>query len=171
MKKIIIISIASALLCQTSFARNGENDTPGNGEDGRNIVCTETASSSIVLQFMSTQLKGEAHTADFDLLVKARGDDVAEINLFDRHTGDSVRAKALEELLKITLTTGEGTAPSVVETTTHRGAGDLQVIDVATQDKATVKSLSRQGESYIDVTLIPNETAAALLNIICRKTR
>ncbi len=171
MKYIMFTSLVIALSSSFAFARQGENDQPGNGDDGRMIVCTNTNTQEVVLQFMSTQLQVQISTLDFDLLVKARGDDVAEMTIKDNRSGDSVRAKALEELLKVTLTTNEGTAPTVLETTTHRGAGRLLLVDAVTQDQVTVQSLSRRGVSQMEVNLVTNENPGKGLSLRCEKGR
>lgn len=171
MKKLILTSVLFLLATQNSFARNGANDQPGSGDDGRMIVCTNLDSGATILQFMSTQLQGQVATPDLELLVKARGDDVGEMSIKDLRSGDAIRAKALEELLKVTLTTGEGTAPTVVGTSTHRGQGQLQVIDAVTQGKVTVSSLSRRGVSEMELHFVSNENPGMPVNLKCMKAR
>ena len=153
------------------MARQGEHDGDPNHNDGRTIVCNEKASNAVILQFSSTQNQSQVETKDYTLVVKAKGDDVGEILLSDKRSGDSIKAKRLEELLKITLTTDESEQPVVMELKTHRGFSEAKVLSTNSVDAAHVKSWSRRGQSVMKVKLVTDENPNSPIEVVCQKTR
>lgn len=171
MKKIILISLIAAAFGSNVWARHGENDGGQRPDDGRLIVCSDKSTNAVILQFMSTQLQGQISTPDFDLSVKARGDDVGEMSILDHRSGDSIKAKRLEELLKVTLTTDESTTPIILETATQKGFAQLAINDPTSGDSATVTSQSRQGVSQMEIELKTDENPKLAISIVCKKSR
>jgi hypothetical protein len=173
MKNLLFASVLISTLSLPAFARQGEHDGPDQKDDGRTIVCTDQSSgtSTVVLQFVSTAGEGQVTTLTYDLSVKSRGDDIGEMTLVDKRSGDSLKAKRLEELLKVTLTPNESQPVTISETQTHHGYAEAQVVTANSGDRATVKSMSRQGVSQFEAVLTTNENASAPISILCQKSR
>jgi hypothetical protein len=170
-KTALMISIISLLIGINSQARQGENDGGNHKDDGRLIQCTDKTTGNVLLQFQSTQTQGQIATADLELVVKTKGDDIGEITLIDRRSADSIKAKRLEELLKTTLISNETSVPLILESATHKGYGEMQILEPTTGDQAKIKSLSHQGQSYMDIEFITNENSNSPIHILCQKIR
>lgn len=168
MKTLIMLAILT--LSMNAHARHGEND--GNGtDDGRSIQCLDQSTGASILQFASTTGSATVSTELYDLTAKSRGDDVGEISLTDKRSGDSVRSKRLEELLKVTLTSDEATEqPQVSEVPTSRGFAETQIVSPS-KDVVKVWSRSRHGESQMEVTLVTDENQAMPIRILCKVLR
>lgn len=169
--KILSILAISISLGSFALARQGEHDGGDNQDDSRTISCTDKATGAVLLQFMSTLEQGQVSTPDFDLTVKSRGDNVAEIFILDKRSGDSIKAKSLEQLLKATLTSAKSSAPVVLETTTHKGYGEIQISDPSSGDQASIKALSRQSVSQLEVELKTAENPNVSIGVLCQKVR
>ncbi|MCB0407591.1 MAG: hypothetical protein KDD34_05255 [Bdellovibrionales bacterium] len=165
-----LITTLIFLMAQNSFARRGENDGGGN-DDGAIIECSLPSTHEKILSFHSSAGNGEVTTGDLQLFVKSRGDEIAEMNITALNSGDHVRAKRLEELLKVTLTSDESSTPTIVESPTHKGFAQVTVIDSNSQDKAEVKSQSRRGQSLMQVIFTTDENSGQPINILCQKIR
>lgn len=171
MKKTILILAIALVTNPLAFARQGENDSDPNHNDGRTITCTEKTSGAVVLQFVSSLALAQVSLPDFELIVKTRANDIGEVSILDQRSGDSVKAKRLEELLKTTLMTDENPNPVVIEAKTHKGYAETEIMNSLTGDKALVKSLSRRGQNSIEVDFITNENPNSPIGIVCQKVR
>jgi len=170
MKYSILITILLTLLNSNSFAKHGEHDGNEN-DDGSIIVCTDVTSNIKVLQFQSSQGGGQVSTTEYILNVKIRGDDIGEVFILNIKSGDSIKVKHLEELLKITLTTNEDQNPEILEVPTHRGFAEADLIHPTTFDSGHVKSISRRGINQMNVVLKTIENPNLSTNILCEKTK
>ncbi len=166
---IIYLSTLVMLGGHSAQARQGEND--GSNDDGRTIKCEDVITQKTILQFHSSTNIATFDSGDFALTVKSRGDDIGEMLIIDKVSGDQVKAKRLEELLKVTLNTAENDMDVIVESQTHRGYAEAIVVDPNTADRAEIKSLSRRGQGRMEIVLISHENTAQPIHLVCEKTR
>lgn len=154
MKKNLWVVMVLFSISLNAHARRGDHDGPGHEDGNRPIQCED----------MNTGAKGTGalSTPVFDLTTKARGDDVGEMLLVDKRSGDTVKAKRLEELLKVTL------ASQMVELPTHRGYAEAVVTDPASGDSVKVESLSRRSESRMELVFTTSENPSAPIHVVCR---
>lgn len=165
MKKTVLLIIA-LISTSTTFAKHGK----GEDNDKKNLVCTETKSGLVLAEMPMAQKIVEVQLQNFDLTVKSRGDDIGEILVVDRRSGDSLKVKTLEELLKVTLSTDEDPAqPVVLESTTHKGAAQIDISTGA--DSASIKSQSRRSTSQVDVSFVTDENSESPIQILCKVVR
>ncbi len=171
MKNIYVSLVLAGFVCSVGLARQGEHDGDPNHNDGRTISCREKTSPVAILQFVSTQNQAQVEMKDYTLVVKAKGDDVGEISITDKRSGDTVKVKRLEELLKITLVPDESDQPTVYELKTHRGYAEAQVLSPNSADVVQVKSSSRRGQSIMEVKFVTDENPNSPIEIVCQKAR
>lgn len=170
MYKTLITAALILANSQLAQARRGGGDD-GTPENHR-ISCILNNTGAEVLSFTTVEGMGEVSFNDVTLKVKSRGDDVGEMNISDLKTGDQVRAKRLEELLKVVLISDENPdAPTIAESATQRGFAQLTITDASSQDQVIVKSQSRRGVSNMEVTMITNENPGEPLKLTCQKIR
>lgn len=167
---LFILSMMTAI--SYASARQGENDRTGGNDDGAIIFCSEIPSQTEVLKFHSTQENGRFENASYSIAVKTKGDNISEISLLDKRSGDAMKVKTLEELVKVVLTVDEDpNNPIVSQTTTHRGAGEVSVTHPSSNDKASARSLNRRGVNMVEIVLSADENPGSPLIFICQKTR
>lgn len=168
----LVLSLAAITLSCNVYARRGEHDTDAN-DDGGMIVCTDQTNNSKVLQFNSVAKQGQAETDMFSLLVKVRGaDDIGEVSITDKRSGDSVKTKHLEELMKITIISDEDpSSPAIQEFNTHQGAASAELANPKSGDSVKVESLNHRGQSRISVIFATDENPNAPISILCTKQR
>ncbi len=169
--KILIVMFLATFVTSVSFARRGQNDGGNSPDDGRAITCIDKVSNQVVLNFLSTAGVGQVTTDLYELTVKVRGDDISEMLLVDMRFGSSLKAKRLEELLKVTLLSSESIEPVIAETSTHRGYGESILDHLSNSITGFVKSLSRRGESRMEISFGPSQSEKGSLHFLCQKIR
>ena len=169
MKKIFLVLFGIVAVSTAAFARQGENDNGQRADDGRNIRCIDLTTGVEILQFISAQGTGQADASTYSLAVKTKGDSITEISLLDKRSGDSLKLKALEEILKLTLTVDEDAGnPLIREVSTHRGEAEIAVSHPTSKDKVSARSYSRRGRSEMMISFVTDENPNAPMNFICR---
>lgn len=171
MKKAILILAIVLGASPFALARQGENDGDPNHNDGRMITCTDKMTGAVVLQFVSNQAQAQASLVNYDLIVKTRGDDIGEMTILDKRSGDFIKAKRLEELLKTTLGADENPPPVIIEAKTCKGYAETKISNSATGDSAFVKSHSRRGQNSMEVVFLTDENPNSTIGIHCQKIR
>ena len=167
MTKKLIIAVVSVLLTVTAHSKKDENENHDQ-DDGRIIICTDKSTAENILQFHSNQLQGIVTTKDYDLMVKTRGDDIAEMTILDTHSKVSIKAKRLEELLKSTLI-NDAANPIILEIPTHKGYAQAQIVDPNSNSAAVITSVSRRGTSRMEIIFKTADKSDFAMNIVCQK--
>lgn len=169
MKKTFLVLLGMAAVSTTTLARQGEHDNGQREDDGRIIRCVDMVTNAEILQFNSAQGAGQVDASTYTLAVKTKGDNIAEVSLLDKRSGDSLKVKALEELLKVTLTVDEdANNPLIREAHPHHGAGEITFEHPTSKDKVSAKSYSRRGRSEMMVSFVTDENPNAPMNFTCR---
>lgn len=170
----IVLALALGLIAENSMARHGEHDVPGREDGfGGKIECINKINGEILIQHTPTPEISESQFSNsfMELTLKARGHNITEMILKDSRSGDQLKAKRLEELLKVTLTTHEAPeSPVISETHPHQGHGEVTLTSTS-GDKATVVSHNRRGTNSMNLQLTTNESPSDTINIQCQRIR
>lgn len=171
-KMVLVLSLG--LIAQNSMARHGEHDVPGREDDfGGKIECINKINGEVLIQHTPTAEISESQFSNsvMELTLKARGHNITEMILKDARSGDLLKAKRLEELLKVTLITNEAPdTPVISESHPHQGHGEV-TLTTTSGDKATVVSHNRRGVNSMILQLTTNESPSEMINIQCQRVR
>lgn len=171
MKNALALGMILVTASINASARQGADDGLPQHRNDRTIQCTDLTTGAVVLSFNSIQGQGSVATANYNLSVKARFDDVGEMNIQDKRSGEILSSVRSEEVLRVSLTSAANAAPVTQTSFTRRGLANAQIADASSQDSATVVSYNRRAESRMETRLMTQENPAAPIAILCQKVR
>lgn len=167
MKKAILLSALTIIVSQGALADRGDRDS---NDGARLISCVDVITGIKILEFNSAQGQGQTSQANFDLSVKALGDEVGEMIIKDKATQNFVQSIRFDEMLEVTLVSGaDSTVQANVRAFTHRGFAQAQLVGSATGDKAQVQSQSRRSVSRMSVQYATEAYLNQPISITCEK--